>query len=152
VVFRLHVTTAFTEHDVLSYMRRHKFAVIATTEATGAPHAVRVGIATTDALELVFDTLASTRKHANLQCEPRVAVMFTGPNQQTLEYEGVAFPVSVSDTADNEYREVYYSVWPDGRERAKLPYVAYWRIVPRWARYSEIYRGPILIECHWDPG
>jgi general stress protein 26 len=146
------VTTEITEHDVFSYMRRHKFAVIATTEATGAPHASRVGIATTDALELVFDTLASTRKHANLQREPRVAVMFTGPDQQTLEYEGVAFPVSVSDTADNEYRELYYSVWPDGRERAKLPYVAYWRIVPRWARYSEIYRGPILIECHWNAG
>ena len=146
------MTTEFTEHDVLSYMRRHKFAVIATTETTGAPHASRVGIATTDALELVFDTLVSTRKHANLQREPRVAVMFTGPDHQTLEYEGVAFPVSVSDSADNEYRELYYSVWPDGRERAKLPYVAYWRIVPRWARYSEIYRGPILIECHWNAG
>jgi general stress protein 26 len=105
-------------------MRRHKFAVIATTEPPGAPHAVRVGVATTDALQLVFDTLASTRKHANLQREPRVAVTFTGPNQRTLEYEGVAFPLSVSDAADDAYREVYYSVWPDGRERARLPFAA----------------------------
>jgi hypothetical protein len=63
------MTSTFGENDVLAYIRCHRFAVIATAERTGAPYAVVVGVATTDSLEVVFDTLISTRKHANLQLE-----------------------------------------------------------------------------------
>jgi general stress protein 26 len=139
-----------SKSEVLAYMRLHRYVVIATVNADGAPQAALINIASTNALEVIFDTLTTSRKHANLLRETRVALTFSGPEDETLQLEGVAFPVATTGTADYEYREAYYTVWPDGRERASMPTLAYWRVVPRWARYSDYARGPLVVEFRWD--
>src|ERR1700685_3105857 len=136
---------------MLAYMRRHKLAVVATIGAGGAPQSALVGVGATDALEVVFDTLFTTRKHANLQRDRRIAVIFSGPDEQTLQYEGVALSVSVAAAQDEAYREAYYKAWPQGRQRANWQNLVYWRVVPRWARYSDYDRGPLIVEFHWEP-
>lgn len=141
---------ASSKSDVLAYMRLHRYAVVATIGADGGPQSSLVSIASTDALEIVFDTLSSSRKHANLQRDHRIAATFSGPDEQTLQIEGIALPVASTGSADYAYREAYYDIWPDGRDRALLPDVVYWRIAPRWARYSDYFRGPLLAEFHWD--
>ena len=141
--------TSFGKPEILAYMRRHRLAVVATVGADGAAHSALVGVAITDALDVIFDTLSTTRKHANLQHDPRIAVTFSGPGEQTLQYEGVAFPVSVVGVADEPYREIYYASWPDGRERVQWPHLFYWRISPRWARYSDYESGPMIVDFHW---
>jgi general stress protein 26 len=139
-----------TKSEVLAYMRLHRYVVIATVAADGAPQSALINIASTNALEIIFDTLTTSRKHANLQREPRAAITFSGPDDQTLQLEGVAHQVAITGTADYDYREAYYAVWPDGRDRVSLPTLAYWRIVPKWARYSDYARGPLVAEFHWD--
>ena len=131
--------------ELLSYMRAHRLAIIATAGANG-PQGALVGIAATDDFQIVFDTASDSRKHANLVRHPRVAVTFSGPAEQTLQYEGRASPVSVSGVADSMYREPYYLAWPDGRDRLKWPNIAYWRIVPCWARFSDFNGGPLIAE------
>ncbi len=136
--------------ELLSYMRAHRVAVVATAGADGAPQCALVGVAITDDLEIIFDTTADTRKHRNLVNDPRIAVTFTGPGEKTLQYEGWGIPVSPSNDADAPYREAYYSTWPDGRERAQWASIAYWRITPRWARFSDYTRGPLIVAFDFD--
>jgi hypothetical protein len=139
-----------TKTDLLAYIRGHKLAVVATINQHGAPEAALVGVAATDKHELIFDTVFSSRKHANLILRPRVAVTFVGPGEQTLQYEGLAFPISTSGSHDATYRETYYIAWPDGRERLNWEGLVYWGITPVWARYSDFDRGPLIAEFNWD--
>jgi pyridoxine/pyridoxamine 5'-phosphate oxidase len=49
--------------------------VQASVSPTGAPQAAVVGFAVTDALEIIFDTVATSRKYRNLRADPRVALV-----------------------------------------------------------------------------
>lgn len=131
--------------ELLSYMRSHKLAVIGTAGSNG-PQGALVGIAVTDDFEIVFDTVSDSRKHRNLLRNGRIAVTFSGPAEQTAQYEGEAHSVSIADQTDARYREAYYAVWPDGRDRLSWPKIAYWRITPRWVRFSDFDRGPLIEE------
>jgi general stress protein 26 len=141
---------SFGKRELRAYMQSHKLAVAATSGADGGPQSALVGVAVTPSLEVVFDTLSTSRKHANLRRDPRIAVTFSGPDEQTLQYEGLAFPVSVTGAEDEFYREVYYEAWPEGRRHLDWPHLAYWRVTPRWARYSDYAQGPLIFECRWD--
>lgn len=138
-----------SKSEILAYMRLHRFIVVATVGADGGPQSALVNIATTNAQEIIFNTISSSRKHANLLRDPRIAATFSGPDQQTLQVEGVGVPMSSTNSADYQFREAYYAVWPDGRETALLPEVVFWRIAPRWARYSDYLRGPLVAEFTW---
>ncbi|MDX1983151.1 MAG: hypothetical protein SFV51_22960 [Bryobacteraceae bacterium] len=47
--------------DLYEFLSRHRLGVLATVTATGVPQSALVGIAVTPELELVFDTLKTTR-------------------------------------------------------------------------------------------
>jgi general stress protein 26 len=140
-----------TKPDLLTHLRTHKLAVLSTTGPAGAPSAALVGVAVSDALELIFDTLSTTRKHANMLRDPRVAVTFSGPGEQTVQIEGVASAVSVTAEHDAEYRDIYYAAWPDGRARLGWEGLAYWRVTPTWARYTNYAQSPVAVEFLWGP-
>jgi hypothetical protein len=133
-------------------MRGHLLAVVATTGPSSAPHGALFGVAVTDRLELVFDTLATKQTHANLLRDRRIAVVFTGPDEQTLQYEGIAHLVSMADAMDAPYLATYFSAWPDGRTRMNWPDIAYWHVTPRWARYADYARGPLIVPFNWPDG
>ena len=138
--------TAEERRVVLEYMRSQRLAVVSSLSAEGAPQSALVGVAVTDALEIVFDTTSVTRKHANLSRNNRAAVTFGGAGEQTLQLEGLAHPVSFDGESDALYREAYYQAWPSGRDRRAWPNIAYWRIVPTWIRFSDYERGPLIVE------
>jgi hypothetical protein len=48
-------------------MAEHRYGVVSSISSTGAPQSALVGIAVTDQLEIIFDTLRSTRKYENLK-------------------------------------------------------------------------------------
>jgi hypothetical protein len=138
-----------TKPQLLAYLRTHPLVVISTVNARGEPEAALIGIAVTEEYEVIFDTSQTSRKHINLLRLPHVAVTFSGPGERTVQYEGLALPVSLTDPADASYREVYYAAWPDGRDRVSDSALAYWRIVPLWARYSCFECEPIVEEFRW---
>lgn len=139
----------FNRTAMLDYLRAQRLAVISTVNRDGAPEGALIGVAVTDRFELIFDTTSDTRKHANLLVVPRVAMTFSGPGERTVQYEGIAFPVSVGDPSDETYREAYYAAWPDGRGRLRWPRLAYWRVEPRWARYSSFDGEPEMVAFVW---
>ena len=128
---------------LLEFLRSHRLAVEASVSTVTKPQAAIVGFAVSDQFEIVFDTLASTRKAENLRNNPRIALVIGGwaaGDERTVQYEGDADePVGAER---KRIAEVYYSAYPDGRERAKWPGLTYFRVKPTWIRYSDYNRNP----------
>jgi len=130
--------------ELLAFLRRHRYAVQASTAADGAPQAAVVGIAVTDQLEIVFDTLSTTRKAHNLRQDPRVALVVGWDEEQTAQLEGVADEPTGDELA--RLKHVYFAAFPDGPERERWPNITYVRVRPTWARYSDFRPGGTITE------
>lgn len=134
------------EVELLSFLRSQRWAVEATASAAQAPQAAIIGFAVTDQCELVFDTLASSRKAANLRTNPRLALVIGGwidSDPRTVQYEGVAdFPAGAEL---ERLKQVYFSAFPDGPTRLSWPGITYVRVKPVWVRYSDFRSEPPVI-------
>lgn len=116
-------------------MRQHALAVLATVSADHRPEAALMGIAVTEDLEIIFDTLKTTRKYPNLQTNPHVAFVLGLDSEITLQYEGEA--QELTGTALEQSLETYFAVFPDGRERQQWHDIVYFKVTPKWLRYSD---------------
>ena len=130
--------------ELLAFLRRHRLCVQASVNEAGAPQAAVVGYAVTDDLEIVFDTLGSTRKAHNLRLEPRIALVVGWDEEQTVQLEGLADEPRGAELA--RLKQVYFAAFPDGVERQSWPGIAYFRVRPQWARYSDFRAGGSLSE------
>jgi general stress protein 26 len=130
--------------QLVQFLRRYKLAVQASVPAGGgAPQAAVVGFAVSDALELVFDTLDSTRKCLNLRVDPHVALVIGWDHEATAQIEGIAdFP---EGEELERLRECYFVPYPDGRERLAWPGITHVRVRPTWVRFSDFTKDPPLI-------
>jgi general stress protein 26 len=133
-----------TKRELYEFLRRHKYAVQASVTPDGAPQAAVVGIVTTDRLELFFDTLNTTRKWKNLQHDGRIAFVIGWDQEQTVQFEGIA-DEPVGPELDR-LKAIYFQGFPDGREREQWPGITYFRVRPRWVRYSDFRTGGSIIE------
>ncbi len=105
-----------------------------------------VGIAVSDDFELVFDTLATTRKAENLATDPHLAFVIGGlldGEEETVQYEGVADSPQGSEL--EAIQRLYFATFPDGPDRLTWPGITYFRVRPRWLRYSNYRVDPPLI-------
>jgi len=125
--------------ELVQFLRRHRYAVQATSHADGAPQAAVIGIAVTDELEIVFDTLSSSRKLQNLRRDPRIALVVGWDEEQTAQLEGIADEPSGDDL--DRLKACYFEAFPDGPERLGWPGITYVRVRLRWARYSDFNPG-----------
>ena len=128
---------------IYKFMRQHTTAVVSSIRKDGMPQSALVGIAVSEDLEIVFDTIKTSRKYENMINNPSVALVIGWDDETTLQYEGMATELT---DADDHYREIYYSVYPDGRERAKTwPGLVHFKVSPKWIRYSN-FNTPVVIE------
>jgi general stress protein 26 len=128
---------------ILSFLRAHRLAVQATASLDGAPQAAVVGYAVTDSFEIVFDTLASTRKAENIRSNPKLAFVIGGlkkADERTVQYEGIA-DEPVGEELER-LKRIYYQVFPDGPSRLSWPGLIYIRVKPTWLRYSDYNSDP----------
>jgi pyridoxine/pyridoxamine 5'-phosphate oxidase len=130
--------------ELLSFLRQRRLCVQSSVTSAGAPQSAVVGYAVSDELELVFDTLGSTRKAHNLRRDPRVALVIGWEDDQTVQIEGLADePIGEELT---RLKRVYFAVFPDGVEREAWPGISYFRIRPHWARHSDFRPGGAITE------
>src|SRR5437016_10340572 len=96
--------------EVLAFLRSNKWAVQASTSEAETPQAAVVGFAVTDAFEIVFDTLESTRKAKNLHANPSIAFVIVGlldGDERTVQYVGTAdFPQGVELRSEGHTSEL----------------------------------------------
>ena len=128
-----------TKTEIVELLRHHKLAVIASIADDGAPQAALVGVAVSEQLEIVLDTLTSTRKFRNIVRDGRVALVIS-EGELTIQIEGHA---DVPAGADLErLQETYFATIPDGRERMTWPDITWLRVRPTWIRVADYAAEP----------
>jgi hypothetical protein len=136
-----------TPAELLMFLQSQRLAVQASCGPNTTAQAALVGIAVTDAFELVFDTLSTTRKVSNLRARPRVAFVIGGwgpGDERTVQYEGIADEPTGLEL--ERIKAVYFAVWADGPSRASWPGLTYLRVRPTWIRYSDFNGAPPVIQ------
>ena len=138
-----------TRSELYQFIAKQSLAVVGSLSPEGVPQSALVGIAVTEDLEIVFDTLNTSRKYRNLVSNTRASVVIGWENETTVQLEGEAF--LPGGDALMRYKNVYFAKWPDGPSRQSWPGLVYFVIRPRWLRYSDFNQQPPLIEeQEWD--
>lgn len=132
-----------TRTDLYAFLKLHKLGVLSTLSRERVPQSALVGIAVTADLEIVFDTLKSTRKYPNLTANPICSFVVGWSAEQTLQYEGKARELASPEL--EWYQKPYFEAWPDGPVRLSWPAIVYFAVRPSWIRYSDFARDPPLI-------
>jgi general stress protein 26 len=137
-----------TKEFLYNFIGQYNLAVISTLSNDNKPEAALVGFAVSPDLEIVFDTVTTSRKYKNILQNPSVAVVIGWDNETTVQYEGVATELSGDSAA--YYKEIYFEVYKDGRERAETwPHIVHFKITPKWIRYSNFNEGGSIEEVDW---
>ena len=129
--------------DLYSFMTRFRYGVVSSVVADGSPQSALVGIAVTPQLEIVFDTLNTSRKYRNLVARPSCSLVVGWSGEQTVQFEGVAELPCAAEL--KRFQDVYFAAWPDGPARMTWPGIAYFVVRPKWIRYSDFDQNPPLI-------
>jgi PPOX class probable F420-dependent enzyme len=133
-----------TRSEILEFLRAHRLCVLATTSPDGQPQAAVVGYGVSDDLEIVFDTLSSTRKCENLRRDARVALVIGWDDERTVQIEGHAdFPMGAELA---RIRDCYFAAYPEGRDRLKWAGITHVRVRPTWLRYSDFGKEPARVD------
>lgn len=130
--------------ELYAFLRLQRLGVVSSLGPEGTPQSALVGVAVTPGLEVVFDTLRTKRKYRNLMARPACSVVLGVSGEQTVQLEGVAAEPLGAEL--ERLREIYFSVWPDGRTRLQWTGLVHVVVRPRWLRYSDFDRRPPRIE------
>ena len=135
-----------TSSGLLQHIRSHRLAVQTSVSPSGRPQAAVVGIAVSNAFELVFDSLDTSRKVQNLRRNPCISFVIGGlanGEESTVQYEGIADEPAGAEL--QRLQEIYLREFPDGLVRQSWPGLVYVRARPTWIRYSNFHHVPAEI-------
>ena len=121
--------------EVFRFMDSERYGVLTTATNSGRPEAALVGFAVTPALEIIFDTVRSSRKYPNLKENPRVAFVAGCTTEITVQYEGEAEELEGDALA--KYKPIYFRKFTDGPARESWAGITYFVVRPKWVRYSD---------------
>jgi Pyridoxamine 5'-phosphate oxidase len=133
-----------TRTELFTFMSAHKLGVLGYLAPDGAPRSALVGIGITPELEIVFDTVASSRKYGCLVANPAASFVIGWAGEVTVQFEGQAFQPTGAELV--RYQQAYFASWPDGPDRLSWPGIAYFVVRPQWIRYSDYDQRPPVFE------
>jgi len=125
---------------IYAFMAGFRYGVVSSTAKDGSPQSALVGIAVTPQLEIVFDTVKTSRKYPNLIARPRCSFVVGWGGEETVQYEGLAIEPHGAEL--DRFQEAYFTVWPDGPSRLSWPGIAYFAVKPLWVRYCDYLQSP----------
>jgi general stress protein 26 len=88
--------------QVLEVLEAHKLCVMSTVTPSGMPQAAIVGFSQNAELQLLIGTSNLTRKFANLQQTPNVAIA-VGDFNSEVQYEGTVRVLSKEELAETSF-------------------------------------------------
>ena len=121
-----------TTAELFEFISGCRLAVLGSISSEGLPQSALVGIAVSEGLEIVFDTLSRTRKYRNLTANNRASLAIGWEGEKTVQYEGEAFLPEGENL--ERLKKIYYARWPDGPARASWPGLVYFAVRPKWVR------------------
>ena len=123
-----------------AYVNKRMLAVLATIGPDQVPEAAVMEFGQTKNLELIFDTLNTTRKYANLKRNPKTAFVIGWEEGTTVQYEGIAKELVGGELAT--YKKIMFGKNPAFAKWKNLPGMTYFKVTPRWIRYSAMNQSP----------
>src|SRR5271169_1841256 len=93
--------------ELFKFLDGEGLGVLATVTEDGTPQAALMGVVVTPELELIFDTVKSSRKYPNLKHSSRVAFVFGCSSEVTVQYEGIAEELAGESLA--KYKPIYFA-------------------------------------------
>jgi general stress protein 26 len=133
-----------TKADLFHFIANRKLGVLGSISPEGNPQSALVGIAATEDLEIIFDTVSSTRKYRNLRANPAASLAIGWEGEATVQYEGEARQATGSEL--ERYLNIYFGKWPECAGHLSWPGIAYFVVRPKWLRYSDYDRNPPQVE------
>jgi nitroimidazol reductase NimA-like FMN-containing flavoprotein (pyridoxamine 5'-phosphate oxidase superfamily) len=134
---------AITKVTLLDFLRSHHFAVQSSVNEDGFPQSAAVGIAVTDDLEIIFDTLRATRKANNLRRNPHIAFVvgsLVSNAQCCVQYEGIARELQAHER--ERLLAFYINIFPDALKRLSWKDITHFVVRPTWIRYLDYKTEP----------
>jgi pyridoxamine 5'-phosphate oxidase-like protein len=122
--------------ELVAFVRRRGVAVVATRGRSGTAQGAPVGIAITDEAEIIFDTSVHARRYHDIVAFPQVGIEVRG-DDVTVQSEGAADVLTGADR--DRCLRAYFQQYPERRERAHDPDVAYIRVRLRRLRLSDFH-------------
>jgi uncharacterized protein YciI len=137
-----------TRARLVTFLKCARFWTVSSVSESGAPASAVVGVAVGDDLSLVFDTLGTTRKAANLRRDGRVSLtMWSGAATAQIEGRATEPTAAARDAA----KAIYFATFTDGREREGWADITWFTIRPTWMRFSDFGGdAPTVVELDED--
>jgi pyridoxine/pyridoxamine 5'-phosphate oxidase len=133
-----------TQADLHHFIAQYKLGVLSSLAESGTPQSALVGIAVTPNLEIIFDTVKTSRKYPNLIARRRCSFVIGWAGEQTVQYEGEAAELQGQELKRRQ--DVYFQAWPDCQAHLAWPGIVYFVVRPNWIRYSDFDQNPPLIQ------
>jgi len=146
------IAAPLSPQKAFSFLSGQGLAVMSTVSPHAEPEAALINYGVTNDLELIFETLQTSRKYANLARNPRTALVINGENGsegtwETCQYEGIVD--RPDEFALEPYLDIYFAARPEGRQHRGWPDLVYLRIRPTWIRVSNYSRNWKVEELDW---
>ena len=123
-----------------NFVQQQGLMVLSTVAVDGKPESATLECALTDDLEIIFDTFHHFRKYENLLARPNVSAVFGWRDDITVQYEGRA--EELSGKLLEYYQGFYLRKIPSARKFAEMPDISWFRVTPKWARYTDVSLDP----------
>lgn len=125
---------------VLDFIKSCNLAVLSTVTLESKSESAVLEFGQTDDLELIFDCFGISRKYKNLETNKNVSVVMGWDDNITVQYDGIA--KEVFDEEKKKYQKLYWSKNPRAERWADREGIRYFKIVPKWLRYSDLNQKP----------
>jgi uncharacterized pyridoxamine 5'-phosphate oxidase family protein len=122
--------------EFVAFVRERGLGVVATLGPRGTPQAAVVAVLATDRGEVLFGTERRSRKFANIQQQPAVALAIGwGDDEVGVQCEGIADEPSGADL--DRCLKTYLDRFPRERRLVDNGRLGLVRVRPNWIRYDD---------------
>lgn len=125
---------------ILEFVKKQSIMIVSTVTQDDEPQGAVVEFGQTDDLELIFDTFSHARKYKNLQQNPKVGCVIGWDRNITVQYQGVAKQLDGQEK--EKYKALYFTKNPDAKRWQNREGITYFKIIPKWIRYSDLNKDP----------
>ncbi len=129
-----------TRKLILEFVKQHRLATLSTVASDNKPEAAAIEFGENDNFELIFDCLETSRKYKNLLVNHNVAFVIGWDENVTVQYEGEAHELSGAGLA--KHKDEYFRKNPRAKKWENVPGIKYFKVVPKWIRYSDVRKHP----------
>jgi len=120
---------------ILDFIKKQNLAVLATVGEI-APESSVLEFGENDNLEIILDMFTSSRKYKNMKLNPNVSLVIGWDEDITIQYEGIAEELNSEEK--RMYQEIYWKKNPKAKRWADREGITYFKVVPKWIRYSDL--------------